>query len=33
MIGLEEYGIALALAVLVIPIVESVKFIQRRLGK
>ena len=28
-----EYGIALALAVLVIPIVELVKLIQRRLGK
>ena len=28
-----EYGIALALAVLVIPVVELVKLIQRRLGK
>ncbi len=28
-----EYGIALALAFLVIPIVEAVKFIQRKIGK
>jgi Ca2+-transporting ATPase len=33
MIGLEEYGIAMALAVLVIPVVEIVKFVQRKLGK
>ena len=32
-VGWAEYGIALALAVLVIPVVELVKFIQRRLGK
>lgn len=29
-VGWAEYGIALALAVLVIPVVELVKFIQRR---
>ena len=28
-----EYGIAMALAILVIPIVETVKFIQRKLAK
>jgi len=32
-IGIEEYGIAVGLAFLVIPIVEIVKFIQRKLGK
>ena len=32
-VGLGEYGIAVALAVLVIPIVETVKFFQRKLGK
>ena len=32
-IGLEEYGIAMGLAFLVIPVVEIVKFIQRKLGK
>ena len=32
-IGLAEYGIAIALAFLVIPIVEIVKLIQRNLGK
>ena len=32
-IGWREYGIALALAVLVIPIVETVKLIQRRTAK
>ena len=32
-IGLEEYGIAMGLAFLVIPIVEIVKFFQRKLGK
>ena len=32
-VGWAEYGIALALAVLVIPVVELVKLIQRRLGK
>jgi Ca2+-transporting ATPase len=33
MIGLEEYSIAMVLAVLVIPVVEIVKFVQRKLGK
>ena len=32
-IGLEEYGIAMGLAFLVIPIVEIVKFFQRKLTK
>ena len=32
-IGLEEYGIAMGLAFLVIPIVELVKLFQRKLGK
>ena len=32
-IGIEEYGIAMGLAFLVIPIVEIVKLIQRKLGK
>ena len=32
-IGLEEYGIAMGLAFLVIPIVEIVKLFQRKLGK
>ena len=32
-VGLGEYGIAVALAVLVIPIVETVKFFQRKLGR
>ena len=32
-IGLEEYGIAIVLAFLVIPIVELVKLIQRKLAK
>ena len=32
-IDLEEYAIALALAVLVVPIVETVKFVQRKLNK
>jgi Ca2+-transporting ATPase len=32
-IGLEEYGISLALAFLVIPVVELVKLIQRKLAK
>ena len=32
-IGWAEYGIAMALAILVIPIVETVKFIQRKLAK
>ena len=32
-VGLSEYGIAMALAILVIPIVEVVKAIQRKLGK
>jgi Ca2+-transporting ATPase len=31
-IGLIEYGIAIALSVLVLPIVETVKFIQRKTG-
>ena len=32
-IGLEEYGIAMGLAILVIPVVEIVKFIQRLIAK
>ena len=32
-IGLAEYGIAVALSVMVIPIVETVKFAQRKLAK
>ncbi len=32
-IGITEYGIALVLAILVIPIVELVKLLQRKLGK
>ena len=32
-IGLAEYGIAIALAILVIPIVETVKFFQRKCAK
>ena len=32
-VGLVEYGIAMALAILVIPIVEVVKAVQRKLGK
>ena len=32
-IGLMEYGIAMGLAILVIPVVEIVKFIQRKLTK
>ncbi len=32
-IGWTEYGIALVLAFLVVPIVEAVKFVQRKLGK
>ena len=32
-VGFVEYGIAMALAILVIPIVEVVKFFQRRAGK
>ena len=32
-ISLYEYGIALLLAVSVIPIMELVKFVQRKLGK
>ena len=32
-IGLAEYGIAIVLAILVIPVVEIVKLIQRKLGK
>ena len=32
-VGLAEYGIAMVLAILVIPIVEIVKFFQRKLGK
>ena len=33
MISWTEYGISIALAFLVIPVVETVKFIQRKLGK
>ena len=32
-VGLAEYGIAMVLAILVIPIVEIVKAIQRKIGK
>ena len=32
-VGLEEYAIGLGLAFLVIPVVEIVKLIQRKLGK
>ena len=32
-ISLTEYGIAMALALCVVPIVEIVKFIQRKLNK
>ena len=32
-IGLAEYGIAMALAFLVIPVVEIVKLIQRKIAK
>jgi Ca2+-transporting ATPase len=32
-IGLTEYGIAIALAILVIPVVEIVKLIQRSIAK
>ena len=32
-IGLEEYGIAMALAILVIPVVELVKLVQRKAHK
>jgi Ca2+-transporting ATPase len=32
-IGLTEYAISIGLAILVIPVVEFVKFIQRSLGK
>lgn len=32
-IGLDEYAIAMGLAFLVIPVVETVKFFQRRLAK
>ena len=32
-IGWDEYGIAMGLAILVIPVVELVKFIQRKLAK
>jgi len=32
-IGIAEYGVAMLLAVIVIPIVETVKFIQRKLSK
>ena len=31
-IDLHEYAIALGLAVLIIPIMEVVKFVQRRMG-
>jgi hypothetical protein len=33
MISWMEYGISIGLAFLVIPVVEIVKFIQRKLGK
>ena len=33
MISWMEYGISIALAFLVIPVVETVKFFQRKLGK
>jgi Ca2+-transporting ATPase len=32
-IGWTEYGIALALAFIIVPVVEVVKFIQRKLQK
>ena len=32
-IGAVEYAVAMLLAVLVIPVVETVKWIQRRMGK
>jgi Ca2+-transporting ATPase len=32
-IGLTEYAIAMALAFVVIPVVETVKFVQRKLAK
>ena len=32
-IGLGEYAIAMGLAFLVIPVVETVKFFQRKLSK
>ena len=32
-VGLTEYAIAMVLAILVIPIVEIVKFVQRKIGK
>ena len=32
-IDLNEYAVALGLAVLIIPIMEIVKFFQRKLGK
>ena len=32
-VGLDEYLIAMALAIVVIPVVEIVKFIQRKLPK
>ena len=32
-IGLDEYAIAMGLALLVIPVVETVKFFQRKLAK
>ena len=32
-IGLTEYAIAMALAFVVIPVVETVKFVQRKLSK
>ncbi len=32
-ISLAEYGVAMGIAILIIPIIELVKFIQRRLGK
>ena len=33
MIGWTEYGISIGLAILVIPVVETVKFFQRKLSK
>ena len=32
-VGLTEYAIAMVLAILVIPIVEIVKAVQRKIGK
>ena len=32
-IGMDEYAIAMGLALLVIPVVETVKFFQRKLAK